>query len=107
MPATADEQKTIQRLEIQVADLRKVLWACAIWGLSVLLSVVVAAYQAGQIHATVATLQRDFAEVKTDLKEMRKDTAELKADFKSQAGQLDRIEKALAHNPPSGPKPTP
>jgi septal ring factor EnvC (AmiA/AmiB activator) len=126
----------IEGLRIQVAEINTTLrfirgigYVLAASSLAILLAVIGAVSRAGQIENTVADLGRDFAEMKIELKEMRaemkaelketraemkielkeirKDIAELKADFKAQAGQLDRIEKALVQNPPAHPKPTP
>jgi hypothetical protein len=98
MPATADE-KAIHQLEVRLAEISTSLsfikWigtflaGCAV-------ALLVFFYQAGQrvtrIEDAVVALQKDFAEVKSDLKGV----AEIKP-------QLDRIERSLAHNP----KPTP
>jgi hypothetical protein len=114
MPATADEQTKILALDVQVAKINtnlRYLIGIGVFLAGAVVSGLWHSYEAvrliTRIEDGVIVLQRDFTEIKADFKEMRKDTAELRADFKSQAGQLDRIEKALAQNPPNRPKPTP
>jgi uncharacterized protein HemX len=107
MPATAEEKTVIPALDTRLGKMETLMkvivgvaaFAAMSWGY--------VAYPAGRIVTSVDAMKESITELKTDFKEMRKDTAELKADFKSQAGQLDRIEKALVQNPPSHPKPAP
>jgi apolipoprotein N-acyltransferase len=93
----------IQGLTAQVAVInhrldfiRRVGWVLALWALGMLGTALYVVRQATRIEDTVAVMQKDFAELKTDFKARDKHISE----------SLDRIEKALAHNPP-GPKPTP
>jgi hypothetical protein len=101
----------VHGLRVDVAEIKTSLrWAK--WLGTILIGFVLTglweSYQAvrlvTRIENGLVVLQRDLAELKADTKDMRKDTMELKADFKSQSGQLDRIEKSLAQNRPSNPR---
>ena len=95
MPATADEKAKVQTLEVQLGRIDialKIIGAAVVFAAT---SLGYVAYQAGHVVSSVNA---------------RKDSiADLKADFKSRdkqiADSLDRIEKALAQNPPTRPKP--
>ena len=118
MPATDEEKATIRTREIQVAEInhslkffRKVGWTLIGCALAVVASALTVADRAGQVeHAVgtltdrvakvehaVGTLDGRLARVETDVAGHRRDMTEFQTDVK---GQLDRIEKAVAQNPP-------
>jgi uncharacterized protein YlxW (UPF0749 family) len=95
--AVHDLEGAVRKLEFHVkgiddtlTTIKRIGWGVAVGFIGVLGSGFYIAYRAGQIESSVIALQKDSAEGKTDLK-----------------AQLDRIEKALAQNPPAHPKPAP
>lgn len=99
MPATLGE-KEIHRLEIQIAEINNSLkfikWigvflaASAVGFLTLALGV---AHRAGQIEASIASLQRDTAETRKDIKDESKAQS---ANAARMLESLDQIHKALA-----------
>src|SRR5262245_41339368 len=85
----------VQNLASQVAVINHRLnfigrlgWVLALWALGMLGTAFYVMRQASHIETTVAALQKDFAELKTDFKARDKHISE----------SLDRIEKALTRN---------
>ncbi len=128
MPATEEEKAIIRALDVQVAKINTSLRFLI--GIGTLLAGAALtglwqSYQAvrlvTRIEEGVKVLQRDFGEMKqgfvemrrevagladrlarveTDVAGLKRDTAELRGDVKAQSQVLDRIEKAVAQNPP-------
>jgi hypothetical protein len=103
MPASADEDAEIRELEVQVSEINSSLkfikWiggflsVCAIGFLAYDFASV---QRLARIEDAILALQKDSAELRSDLKERNQRIA----------NSLDRIEKSLVQNRPSPGKPS-